>query len=94
MKKVRLLTIVFSVKVVIFLAWFAMSFNVADMGMVHAEPSLTDGLVITDGIKVVDVEGEEIGKEDDGGIEVSTESLVTDTERSMLEAMKRIKCIF
>jgi len=88
-KRARLLTIVFSIKVVLFLVWFALSFNTADMGTVHAESSVADGLVVTDGIKIVDVEGEEAGKEEEGEIDVSTETLITDTERSMLEAIRR-----
>lgn len=90
MKKVKLLTIVFVVKVAVFFLWFIMSSNVADMGNVHAEPPLLDDFVLTDGVKVVDIEAEAIPKkEESGGIDISTESLITETERSMLEAMKR-----
>jgi flagellar motility protein MotE (MotC chaperone) len=90
LKKARLLTIVFTAKVVIFLLWSAISFNATGPGTVHAEQSLTEGLVITDGVNVVDVKPEATSKkEEGGGIDVSTETLVTDTERSMLEAVKR-----
>jgi flagellar motility protein MotE (MotC chaperone) len=90
MKKVRLLKIVFAVKVVIFFVWFAISFNVVELTTVYAEQSLSEGLVVTGGVNIVDVKTEALATEEDGGgIDVSTESLVTDTERSMLEAIKR-----
>ena len=87
--KVRVLAIVFIIKVVIFAVWFAMSSNLLDVGVVHAKQSILEDIVISDGVKFVDIEGGEIVKDGTGAIEVSTDSLVTDTERSMLEAMKR-----
>lgn len=89
MKMVRLLKIVFAVKVALFLIWFAVSFNGMELDIAYAKQSVVEGMVITDKVKVIDIEQEADVEEDEGGIDVSIESLVTDTERSMLEAVKR-----
>jgi len=89
LKRVRLLTIVFILKIAVFALWFAMSFDFSGSGIVYAEQPVIGDVVVTDGVKVVDIEGGEVSVDDSGGIEVSTDSLVTETERSMLKAMKR-----
>jgi len=88
-KKVRLLTIVFILKIAVFAIWFAMSSDLSGFGVVYAGQPVIGETVLTDGVKVVDLEGDEIPLEEKGGIEVNIDSLVTETERSMLEAMKR-----
>ncbi len=89
MKKVRLLTIVFMLKIAVFAIWFAMSLDLSGLGIVYAGPPVIGETFVTDGVKVVDIEGGEVLADDKGGIEVNTDSLVTETERSMLEAMRR-----
>ncbi len=87
--KVKVLMVAFILKIVVFGLWFAMSSGLVDFGIVHAEQPLIRETVVTDGVKVVDLEGGDIAVEGEGAIEADTDSLITDTERSMLEAMKR-----